>query len=308
MNQFLRICNEINFLVSLEKTFWGTTLLVFLGFLLDTVNRRIGIPVEKIAKALDMIENFLTRKKVTIHIVQKLCGHLNFLCHAIVPGRVFTRRLYAMTACGNNTVLKPHHHVRVKLENKLDLQVWKNFLTRSQVYCKPFIDFGVDNATEIRMYSDTSRNFVKGGFGAWCGDSWLQGFWDTKLVLRIQPSIEYLELFAVTTAVLAWIHRFKSYRVIKLFCDNESVCHMIIASSSSCKHCMILIRLIVMTGLNYNIQIKAKHMRTKMNGRADALSRGQFSCFWRISPPSTDYVKTSIPEEIWPMNKLWPEN
>ena len=48
VNQFLWVCNQINFPVSLEKTHWGTTLLVFLGFLLDTVNQHIGIPIEKL--------------------------------------------------------------------------------------------------------------------------------------------------------------------------------------------------------------------------------------------------------------------
>ena len=40
---FLDICDYICFPVSLEKTFWGTQLLTFLGLLIDTINQRICI-------------------------------------------------------------------------------------------------------------------------------------------------------------------------------------------------------------------------------------------------------------------------
>ena len=36
VQQFLDVCQEINFPVSLEKTFWGTLILIFLGLLIDT--------------------------------------------------------------------------------------------------------------------------------------------------------------------------------------------------------------------------------------------------------------------------------
>ena len=85
---FLDICNQINFPVALEKTAWGCTLMTFLGMLLDTVNQIICIPTEKISRVLDMIEFFLNKnnKKATVLQFQKLCGFLNFLCRAIIPG------------------------------------------------------------------------------------------------------------------------------------------------------------------------------------------------------------------------------
>ena len=48
--EFLKVCKVVNFPVSLEKTFWATTRLTFLGFLIDTVEQIIAIPIEKIAK------------------------------------------------------------------------------------------------------------------------------------------------------------------------------------------------------------------------------------------------------------------
>ena len=56
VNTFLEVCKDISFPVSLEKTFLGTTVLVFLGLLIDTVNKWICILVDKVAKAIDMIQ------------------------------------------------------------------------------------------------------------------------------------------------------------------------------------------------------------------------------------------------------------
>ena len=78
---FLDICQRICFPVSLEKTFWGTQLLTFLGLLIDTVSRRIGIPFDKLEKAIELLDNVLNKrsKKITLNQLQKLTGFLNFL-------------------------------------------------------------------------------------------------------------------------------------------------------------------------------------------------------------------------------------
>ena len=97
---FLEICKLINFPVSMEKTFWATTNLTFLGLLIDTVKQTVSIPVEKISKALSLIQEILAKKskKVTLAQLQKICGFLNFLGKCVIPGRAFTRRLYAYTS------------------------------------------------------------------------------------------------------------------------------------------------------------------------------------------------------------------
>ena len=122
-------------------------------------------------------------------------------------------------------------------------------------------------------------------------------------MVQHQPSIEYLELFTVTAAVLKWIHRFKNMWV-RLFCDNLSVCHMLNNSSARCKNCMVLIRLITLVGLQQNMRIYARHVCTCANSRADDLSRLDFKRFWRISP-NMEAVKSQIPGELWPMSRVW---
>ena len=301
---FLEICQLIRFPVSLEKTFWGTTQLVFLGLLIDTLNQWVCIPVDKVEKAKNLIQVVLDKKskKVTLNQLQKICGFLNFLGRCVIPGRAFTRRLYAYTA---NDKLKPHHHLRIDAEMKADLTMWMSFLQHPTVYCRPFLDFSkVLIAEEIDMYSDASGKI---GMGAFCGNAWMYQLWPPQFIEKYNPSIEYLELFAVTAGVLTWIHKFKNKRII-LFCDNRSVVDMINLTTTSCKNCMVLIRMIVLKGLVENIRIFARHVKGVKNDLADSLSRNrilQFKKLCKDQGKEIDNMPTPIPEVLWPIEKLW---
>ena len=158
----------------------------------------ICIPQDKLIKASNWVCYFLNKKKkkATVLEFQKLCGILNFLCRCIVPGRTFLRRLYL-----TNDNLKPHHHVKISEENRLDLMVWKEFLAQQDSFYRPFMDTVALNAEQIDMYSDASGNFEL-GFGALCGPEWSYGQWNKSFCEKYKPSIEYLELFGVTVAVL----------------------------------------------------------------------------------------------------------
>ena len=165
---FLDICSHICFPVSLEKTYWGTHLLTFLGLLIDTIIQLICIPLDKLNKAKEMLKHFMDKrnKKVTVHQVQQLAGFLNFLCRCIVPGRAFTRRLYSI---GSNKTKKllPHHHVRVTAECRMDLEIWTRFLDHPLIFSRPFLNCFKRMAKDIDMYSDAS-GCVRKGFGSYC--------------------------------------------------------------------------------------------------------------------------------------------
>ena len=81
VKEFLAICEDFCFPVSLEKTFWAANKLVFLGLLIDTINQCVCIPIEKVTKAVLLIQSILDKKskKVTLNQLQKVCGFLNFL-------------------------------------------------------------------------------------------------------------------------------------------------------------------------------------------------------------------------------------
>ena len=92
---FLSICEEISFPVSMEKTEWASKRLVFLGILLDGERHVLSIPIDKVERTITMLKWITDKKKATVKELERLSGLLNFLNKAIVPGRIFTRRMYA---------------------------------------------------------------------------------------------------------------------------------------------------------------------------------------------------------------------
>ena len=312
INKFIEICKNINFPVSMEKTFWATTRLSFLGLLIDTVSQLICIPIEKVEKATKLINNVLSKKNHTIqlHQLQQLTGFLNFLGKAVVPGRAFTRRLYAVEESANQKGMKKHHHVKVTAEMRMDLELWLVFLRHPNIYARKFLDMNnCITSKEVEFYTDASANDQLGCGGIF-QQNWFVQQWDERFIRQFKPSINYLELYALTVAISAWIHKLKNQRIY-IFCDNMSVVQMVNKTSSKCKNCMVLIRIIVLKALTYNVKINVKHVPGKYNKYSDWLSRMQYQNFWkqaRLENKKFVNKPTAIPEELWPMEKLWLNN
>ena len=305
VRSFLDLCKNINLPVSLDKTEWACEKLVFLGILLDGKNLVFSIPVDKRDRAIRLLNYFTNKKKATVKQLQFLTGYLNFLTKAIFPGRAFTRRMYAKYS-GAKALLKPYHHVRLDAEFKFDCEVWRIFLSKSvdSVVCRPMLDLSEAVTAQTRQfYSDASAN-PNLGYGAVFDNQWLFNQWEPGFVETFNPSIEYLELFALTAAVLTWGYQLKNRRII-VFCDNASVVSMVNSTSSTCKNCMHLIRLLVLSGLVDNRRVFARHVRGLDNKLADSLSRLDFSRFWREAPHSMSKLPDKTSPMVWPASKIW---
>ena len=309
---FLEVCKRINFPVSMEKTFWATTQLSFLGLLIDTVTQLISVPMDKLEKAITMITTVLKKenKKLRLHQLQKITGFLNFLNKAVVPGRAFTRRLYCIEERSLNKNMKKHHHIDITSEMRMDLELWLKFLQHPSIYARPFMDICPPiSAQEIDFYTDASAN-PKLGCGGIFGKNWYILQWNEKFIKNYAPSINYLELFAMTVAISAWIHLLKNRRVT-VFCDNMSVVQMVNNNSSNCKNCMVLIRIIVINCLTHNVKLHVNHVAGKNNIYADWLSRLEYKKFRQHARKigrSFSNSPTQVSEDLWPMEKLWLNN
>ena len=303
LQEFLDVCEEIKFPVSLEKTEWACTMMTFLGLLIDGKNKLVRIPLDKINRALKAIDVMLNKRKnkTTLRELQQLCGYLNFLGKAIIPGRAFTRRMYAQ---GEN-LTKPHHHLKVKPELRADLQMWKLFLTNEKVFARPFFDFAKDihYAPQV-FYTDASS---KKGCGGICNENWFILEWNEKFLKLHNPSINYLELYALTVGIVSWIKVYQNGQVT-LYCDNQSVIHMVNRSSSKCPHCMVLIRIITLHCLIFNVKIKIDYVPSKSNVFPDHLSRLNYREFRREAKSQNrkfNNQPTPIPEQLQDITKLY---
>ena len=307
IQSFLKMCMELNVPVAIEKTEWADWLIVFLGILLDGCNYRLCIPLDKQEKALKLLNDLSGKKKVTVHQLQVLTGYLNFLTKAIFAGRTFTHRMYAKFACHkNNKRLKAYHHVRVDDEFRFDCEIWTAFLIhhRDLAVCRPMVDLqGTVSAEVLNFYSDTSASKSL-GFGAIFNNHWLYAQWEEGYIQENEPTIEYLELFALTAGLLTWGDELKNIRMV-LLCDNMAVVGMINKLSSSCSKCMALLRLITLDNLVNNRRVFARYVKSSENGLSDALSRLQFSRFWKLAQKSMNPEPSEISKTVWPASKIW---
>ena len=187
----------------MEKTFWATTKITFLGLLIDTINQLICIPIEKIEKAEQLIAKILNKKnkRIKLHQLQQITGFLNFLGKAVIPGRAFTRRLYCIEKGAVSKDLQKHHHLPVTAEMKMDLELWLTFLRYPSIYARSFLDLSKSvSSFDVDFFTDASAN-PKLGCGGICGKNWFIMQWDEKFIKKYEPSINYLELYALTVAV-----------------------------------------------------------------------------------------------------------
>ena len=91
MNAFISLCEQMGVPLAPEKTRGPTTVLPFLGIILDTVNLEARLRGDKLAKCKSMVADFLARQKVSLQELHSLLGLLGHAACVVVSGRCFSR-------------------------------------------------------------------------------------------------------------------------------------------------------------------------------------------------------------------------
>ena len=262
--------------------------IIFLGILLDGKGHMIVMPEEKCVKAVNMLLEMADAKKTTVLKLQQLTGLLNFLCRAVVPGRAFTREMYShiKTTTKSGRKLKSYHHVSLDKNFSQDCKTWLLFPNNinNKTIARPFIDLEVFITSEqINFYTDASNAL---GFGCVFGKEYTWGVWEKSFIKKCDPSIAYLELYALVTEVLVWSDKLCNRRII-IFCNNQATVEMVNKGASSCKNCQHLLRILTLDNMLINRRVSVKYVQTLLNKRADALSCLKFKTFFELSPGSS---------------------
>ena len=266
-----------------------------------------------------MLEYFIAKKKVKVFELERLAGYLNFLNKAVVPGRTFTRRMYAKFAnLGLKSLekigvkgsfkhyykIRKFHHVRLDNEFKNDCKIWIQFLYHINAVCRPYVDLAVTRKAEILTLTTDASKGIRLGFGAYFFLDWLFGQWEFGYIEQMDPSIEYLELYAVLVAIYAWSHRLCNGRFV-IWCDNSAVCGMIKKGSTGCRNCSHLLRMLTLSNLIHNRKIFAEHITTEDNFLSDHLSRLRVEKFKKEAPEGIHSYPTHLPIELCPPSRVW---
>ena len=296
---------------------FATWKIIFLGITLNGKDLQFEIPEDKRIRTINMLNHFIDRKKVTVVEIQRLAGLLNFLNKAIVPGRAFQRRMYskysnltkgknrnATQEIGSGSQLKPYHHINLDSEFRQDCKVWLSFLDKEPEWAvnRPFSDVAEKlQADLLDFYTDASGRI---GFGCYYSDRWIFSPWEKDYISNYQPSIAYLELYALCIGVFAWGSRIWNRRVI-VHCDNQSVVNIINSTGSKCKNSMFLIKQLALNNLRFGTRVFAQYIETDRNVLADSLSRLDFKCFFKHTPPTVSQLPDELPHHLWPASKIW---
>ena len=98
----------------------------------------MATPNEKKGKCIELfdelVQGYRSPQTVRIQSIQKLAGHLNFICQAITGGRVFMGSLYRLTALTHSKKVRPGHYRRLNKEIHDDLGMFQKFLTEKDEF------------------------------------------------------------------------------------------------------------------------------------------------------------------------------
>lgn len=179
----------------------------FLGFIYDTTQMTLSLPLDKRNKIACMAQKFAKLPIVTIREFSQLIGVLVSACPAARYGWLYTKILERQ----KYILLKQHgtFEAKVKLPKNIlnDLNWWIN-----NIY---IIDRPIKNKNyAMEIYTDASRT----GWGACCNGSRVNGSWKES---ELQFHINYLELLSIFLALKCFV-KDKSNCAILLRVDNTT--------------------------------------------------------------------------------------
>ena len=68
-----------------------------MGILLDSTRTEARLPLDKLIRAKQALQQWLHRKSATLEELQSLIGTLQFACRGVAPGRAFLQRIFSLT-------------------------------------------------------------------------------------------------------------------------------------------------------------------------------------------------------------------
>ena len=116
LDKFLHMANVLGVPIKEEKTVLPCTTLTFVGIELDSEQMEKRLPVDKIVKIRNLLNDYKKRRKVKLVELQSLIGLLNFSCSVVTPGRTFLWRLIDLTL----GLKKPDHRRHLNCEARAD--------------------------------------------------------------------------------------------------------------------------------------------------------------------------------------------
>jgi hypothetical protein len=258
------ICELLGIPLALDKCEGPTTLIAFLGFLLDTIKMTVSLPKEKLDRLVKLIADWQCRKVCTKRELDSLIGQLQHASAVVRAGRSFLRRMIVLAKARYD----PASFIRLNQSCRADLKWWHMFLsTWNGISLMSAL--GITKPA-FTVFSDASGSW---GCGAFFKTQWFQLQWPASAK---SLSIACLELVPIIIAGIIWGDRWANCHV-RALCDNQAVVEVINRRYCRDDDLMHLLRCLFFVEAKHSFVIVPEHIPGKHNRLADKLSRDRVS-------------------------------
>lgn len=256
------------------KTEGPTQQIIFLGVAIDSIQRTLKVPLDKVDELRRLSLSMVARSATRLRHIQSLVGKFSFVA-AVLPGsRPFFRSLIDATKGKSRW-----EDIAISATMKDDLRVWSRFLktwNRGEKWqgSEPFV-----------LEHDAS----KGGFGFLLtkvppsfdvsslpvylrpGQAFA-GYYSARDIPKSEQSIQWGEMLAMAVSLTIYAPFLRNSTVL-LKTDNIADVFIIRRQSTRSPPLLALLRCICLTCAHFNITIRVEHVPGQLNTVPDYLSR-----------------------------------
>ena len=271
----LSLLQDLGLEVSDSKLVPPSTCVTCLGIQVDTIQKTLSIPDEKLQEIKNTCKTWTHKNVVTKQQLQSLLGSLLYISKCIKPARIFLNRMLQL--------LRSHHDSKKFVLNSeffRDLSWFNTFL--NQYNGVTYFDH---KKSDYTVHLDASLT----GMGA--------TFANMVYALPIPSDckklhITQLEMLNVVVALKVWASAW-SNKIIDIKCDNLAVVEVLTSNKTKDAFLATCARNVWLICAIFNISIRVWHIPGKYNHIADLLSR------WTVTPDPSYKLQQMLPNYVW---------
>ena len=261
--------------VSSKKLVPPGTRVICLGVEVDTRQRTLAIPEEKMRRISDMVDAWRHKSVCTKRELQSLLGNLLYVHKCVAPARIFLNRMLELLRNNYDA-----YTIQLTHDFKRDLRWFSNFLSEYN---------GVSFYDHVRTHHVVELDVCLEVLG---------GRWENLIYHLPLPShygnlgIAQLEMINILLAIRVFAslcHR----KSILIKCDNAAVVSVLTTGKAKDPFLAAVARNVWMELARKDIQAVYKHIPGKINQVADLLSR------WINSPAQIVRLQSLVENPMW---------